>query len=476
MAFYDLKEKYKENIVAVDDTEMKVTYEELHKEADQLRVHLKSRSLVFSYCNNSIGSLLGYLAFLKNKTVPLLLNGEIDQTLSETLIKTYRPMYLFAPEERVDSFGDVEEVYRNFGFVLLKTKYTETKDMYPELGLLLTTSGSTGSPKLVRQSYENMQSNAEVIAEYLELDETEHPITTLPMSYTYGLSIINSHMEVGATMLMTKFSLAQGKFWKFFEKYEATSLAGVPYTYEILKKIKFMNNEYPSLRTMTQAGGKLNPELHKQFAKYAKEQGQKLVVMYGQTEATARMAYLPAEKSIEKYGSMGIAIPRGEFWLKDINGNRIEEANVEGELIYEGPNVTLGYALQEEDLALGDERHGVLETGDMAKRDEDGYHYIVGRKKRFLKVYGNRVNLDQLETLLRMEYENESWACAGVDDHVYVFFEGKEEMDTKELKTFLQTKTGLHRSVFTIKKIDEIPKNSAGKILYKKMEEYYDGV
>ena len=179
--------------------------------------------------------------------------------------------------------------------------------------------------------------------------------------------------------------------------------------------------DLPYLRTMTQAGGKLSPELHREFAKYAQENGKHFVVMYGQTEATARMGYLPWKKAIEKYGSMGIAIPGGKLWLKDIQGNKIIQPDIIGELVYEGKNVTLGYAICKEDLKKEDERYGVLETGDMAKMDEEGYFYIVGRKKRFLKIFGNRVNLDETERMIKVTFEGLDCACAGIDDKLYIF-------------------------------------------------------
>lgn len=173
------------------------------------------------------------------------------------------------------------------------------------MALLLTTSGSTGSPKLVRQSYKNIAANTDSIIDYLELDASERSISTLPMNYTYGLSIINTHLKVGASLILTEYTLVQRDFWTLFAEYEATSFGGVPYTYEMLDKLQFFRRKLPSLRTMTQAGGKLLPVLHKKFAEYADKEGKKFIVMYGQAEATARMGYLPAQKSLEKYGAMG---------------------------------------------------------------------------------------------------------------------------------------------------------------------------
>jgi len=218
---------------------------------------------------------------------------------------------------------------------------------------------------------------------------------------------------------------------------------------------------------MTQAGGKISPELHKKFAEFAKRTGRRFVVMYGQTEATARMSYLPHEKSLEKCGSMGIAIPGGQFSLIDVDGAEITENEVTGELVYKGDNVMLGYAESGADLIKGDENGGVLVTGDMAKRDNDGYYYIVGRKKRFLKIYGNRVNLDEAELLVKTEFGIEC-ACSGVDDKMTVYL--TDEAVVQGVRKFIAEKTGLHLSAFEVKLIGAIPKNDAGKTQYSALE------
>ena len=432
------------------------TYSFLEEEGARLAAEVGERKLVFCLCTNVVGSLLGYTAFLNHGIVPLLLNAEIDNDLLTSLIKSYKPDYLWKPSKNAE-----------LGYELVKTLYNNKFPLYEELALLLTTSGSTGSPKFVRQSYKNIQANTESIVEYLKLDSAERPITTLPMSYTYGLSIINSHLWVGASLILTDKGLMQKEFWDAFNTYGATSFGGVPYTYEMLDKLHLYRMDLPTLGTMTQAGGKLSPELHKKFAEYAEKTNRHFVVMYGQTEATARMSYLPPEKSLEKYGSMGIAIPGGKFKLIDVNGNVITEPEVVGELVYKGNNVTLGYAECGADLAKGDELGGVLFTGDMAKRDAEDYYYIVGRKKRFLKIFGNRVNLDEAEQLVKTHFDCEC-ACAGVDDKMSVFITNIDII--QDTRQFISKKTGLHPSAFEVKVIATIPKNEAGKTLYTALE------
>lgn len=455
----------------LDEAGESMTYGQLQAEGDELAKAVGGRCLAFILCRNSIGSVLGYTVFLNHGIVPVMVNSHLEETLLSNLLEAYAPEYLWLPTDQELQFPGMEKTYEARGYILLKTGFAKHYPLYEDLALLITTSGSTGSPKLVRQSYENILDNARSIAAYLRLDETERPITTLPMNYVYGLSIINSHFLVGATVLLTDKGLMQKEFWQFFREAGATSFGGVPYTYEMLFKLRFFRMDLPSLRTVTQAGGKITPELHEKFAAWAAETGRNFVVMYGAAEATSRMGYLPPEKAVEKKGSMGIPIPGGTFELLDAEGNRITEPHTTGELVYTGKNVTLGYAESGEDLIRGDERHGRLETGDMAQFDEDGYYYIVGRKKRFLKIYGNRVNLDEIDRMVKAEFQIEM-ASAGKDDHLYLFV--TDEKTAESVREFVIGKTKLNPAAFKAVVLDEIPKNDAGKTLYSELTKYYE--
>lgn len=465
-------DQFEERIAVVDEFGTSLSYLQLKDESEKIAGFIGKRCLVFCLCQNSIGSLLGYVACINGKITPVLLNEQLDRDLLYTLLENYKPSYLWVPACQVENFEDVESIYEVYGYVLLKTNYGTEYPLNEELCILLTTSGSTGSPKFVRQSFKNVLSNAQSIVEYLELNETERPITTLPMNYTYGLSIINSHLLVGATLLVTDKGLMQKEFWNFFKEKEATSFGGVPYTYEMLDRLRFDRMKLPSLRYMTQAGGKLIPELHAKFAEYAENNHKKFIVMYGQCEATARMGYLPFDKAVEKCGSMGIAIPGGAFKLIDVNNDEITSPNVTGELVYTGPNVTMGYAECGADLIKGDERNGILQTGDMAQFDKDGFYYIVGRKKRFLKIYGNRVNLDEIDRLIKGAFAGIDCASAGVDDHMYLFV--TDEKLAGPVRDFVVAKTGLNSAAFKSIVINEIPKNDSGKTLYKELTQYYE--
>ncbi|MCL2222330.1 MAG: AMP-binding protein [Oscillospiraceae bacterium] len=456
-------------VAAIDENGLQLTYGELCDAAREISAAAKERTLVFALCENTIGSLVGYVSFISSGVVPLLLDSNMPEEHIDCLVNTYNPSYIWTHESR--DFSKFRKVFSGWGHNLYATDL-KPFSLHDELALLVTTSGSTGSPKLVRQSFKNIESNTKSICEYLEIDSTERPVTTLPMQYVYGTSIINSHLKKGATILLTTKGIMQKEFWEFFKEQKATSIAGVPYTYEILKKLRFTNMKLPSLKTMTQAGGKLLPELHKEFAQYASENDVNFVIMYGAAEATARMGYLPPKMSLEKYGSMGIAIPGGRFELIDESGDVIREYGMRGELVYYGENVTLGYAENGEDLKKGDERSGRLETGDMATLDSDGYYTIVGRKKRFLKIFGNRVGLDETERLIKSRFSGIECACCGVDDKMYIFI--TDASLKSDILGHISDATSLNVQAFCIKVIDEIPKNDSGKTQYSKLEEYYD--
>lgn len=469
--------EFDNNIALIDERGTSVSYAKLNLFEKRMGEVIADRCLVFCMCTNSIGAVAGYRAFINNKIVPVMLNAHMEEELRDNLIDIYKPKFIWEPIEAVDESNDntttagnnmKDIVFSEYGYQLVATQLEPQYELYDELCLLLTTSGSTGSPKFVRQSYTNVLDNAKSIVKYLELDASQRPITTLPMNYTYGLSIINSHFLVGATILLTDKGLMQKEFWNFFNEAEATSFGGVPYTYEMLERLRFARRQLPSLQYMTQAGGKLTPELHEKFAGYAKQMGVKFIVMYGQCEATARMGYLPADMAIDKKGSMGIVIPGGKLRLVDPSGQDITEPNITGELVYEGSNVTLGYAECGDDLKKGDERGGVLNTGDMAYFDQDGYFFIVGRLKRFLKIYGNRVNLDEIDRMIKGQFENVEVASSGIDDHMYIFVTNGELAE--DIRKFVVDKTKLNPAAFKTIVVDDIPKNDSGKILYKELD------
>ena len=429
--------------------------------AVRLRKISQRRALVFCLCDNNVESLAGYLNFINLDMVQLLLDQNLDDSHLIRLIEEYKPQFMWFPKSKLgllSSYGlQSVEQYEEYVLCKLDNPFYE---LHPNLSLLLSTSGSTGSPKLIRLSASNLLANAKSISEYLTISREDRPITSLPFHYSYGLSVINSHLILGAKILMTNFSIARKEFWEFFRKNDATSFAGVPYSYEILDRIRFYKMDIPSLKTMTQAGGRLNTNLVKKFSDFCQSTNRKFFVMYGQTEATARISYLKPEMIDSKLGSIGKSIPQGELSI-GYSDNKSEQ----GELVYRGPNVCLGYANSWSDLANGDENKGKLRTGDLARVDDDGYFFITGRKKRFIKLFGNRINLDSVEQLAEELFG--TCACTGDDQKLIIHHCSNSELEEK-LK-LLSLKLSIHISAIAECQYEELPLGGNGKIDYSSL-------
>lgn len=451
--------------VIIEDDGKLHTVKSILLAGNELFSKIPSRSLVILLCKNQFESIFFYLNSIERGIVPILIDVKLDISILNSLIEEYNPNYIFAPITEKYKYKNFSNLFQLRSYVLLENKYKNRINLNPELSLLLSTSGTTGSPKLVRLSFKNLLANATSIAEYLSLNKSHRAISSLPMNYSFGLSIINSHLFAGGSILMTTESITQSRFWELFNNYKITSFSGVPYTFEILKKFRLLQIKLPSLKTLTQAGGKLSNELIEYFAEFSKINKVDFFVMYGQTEGTARLSYLPPEFISKKIGSIGRPIPNGKFTIIDEKGSIINKSGTSGELIYEGPNVMLGYAENMFDLEKGDENFGILKTGDIANYDDDGFYFIVGRISRFIKLFGNRVNLDDLENLLK-NISIDS-ACTGRDNNLIVYI--LDVKYTTFIKEFLTSKLGFHFSVFDIRVIDNFPKSSSGKTLYSKL-------
>ena len=452
----------------IDDTGVTVRYDELAALQNELSDAVGSGELTMMLCENSIGALWGYAALLNGGHPMLLVSSAMPEDMHRQIMNTYRPGMIFAPKALRDEYAHMREMRAIDDYVLFRTNYANTYPLHPSLGQLLTTSGSTGSVKFVRQSWESIRANTQVIANYLNVTDTDRTITALPMNYTYGLSMISANLLKGAAMIVTRSGVMDEAFWDLFENERVTAFHGVPNTYDMLHRLDFFCEDFPSLRLMTQAGGKLSRELHQYFAQYARDYGKRFIVMYGQSEATAAISYLPAEKALDKPGSVGIAVPGGEIKLIDGEGKLIEAAHVPGELVYRGPNVTLGYASCGDDLCRGDDWHGELRTGDVAVWDEEGFLYITGRIKRFLKMSGHRISLDEIDEKI-MDDIHVRCVSSGADDHLVIFVLSGE--DKEAVQDYVRRKLSVVRPSFRVVELDAFPANEAGKILYGALQE-----
>ena len=466
--FLNIDQQKKDSIALVDNEGNRITYGELAELMKEVGPQVEPRSLVFLLCKNTAGSMLGYLGFVEQDAVPVTLSSKIDDELLKQLLEVYTPAYLWVPEEEEERFS-YEKVYGKLGYALLKTG-NPRMPLNDKLQLCMTTSGSTGSPKFVRYKKGNLEANAKNVALAFGWTADERAVCDLGMQYTMGLNVINTHLYVGATVLLTTYNLMSGEFWNYLKTERGTNFTGVPFSYDICYRIRFERMDLPDLHTLSQGGGKLTDARFAQLADYAARTGKRFIASFGTTETAARMACLPPELAAAKTGSIGRAIPEGELFLIDENGNVMTDPVAEGELCYRGPNVTMGYAVCKEDLNKDDEFNGEYHTGDLARRDEDGCYYITGRLSRFLKLLSYRVSLDQSERLIQEEFGIEC-ACSGNDHQMNIYI--TDDSKTSEVVEFITEKTHLYKTLFKVYVVPEIIRNDSGKIRYKEMDAVY---
>ena len=403
--------------------------------------------VVFALTPTEVGAVARYLGALVAGRPIALLDPDLDDTVLRGLVDRFGPVQVTgirtAPPDGYRADGDTW------------VRESPAVEPHPDLALLLTTSGSTGNPKLVRLSRSAVFANAAAIGDSLGITGDDVAPTTLPLFYTYGLSVLNSHVLRGATVVLERGGILQRDFWTAVGAHGVTSLAAVPYQYEMLRRLRFDPAAHPTLRTLTQAGGRLRPALIEDFAQRMAAVGGRLFVMYGQTEATARMTVLPPDRLADKLGSAGLPIPGGSLSI------------VDGEVVFSGPNVMMGYAESAADLARGDDLGGVLRTGDLGHLDDEGFLFITGRLKRIGKVFGVRVNLDDVERTLA---PHGAVAAVAGDDKLHVFLEGADTDLTRSVRGELATFLGTHFSGLDVRGIDALPLLPTGKVDYRSLE------
>ncbi len=421
------------------------SYRELIAAADRSVRGLNSTDLVAIECDNSEASLAAYLGALRLGIPPLLVGSQLASELRSDLYSQYGISAVFQPS--------------NGGWVRLLPTGPE---VHPDLALLLSTSGSTGSPKLVRLSRQNIVANARQIVSYLGIDESSRAMLLLPQQYAFGLSILHSHWIAGGSLVLPQHTIMERGFWETVASTRPDSLSGVPTTFDQLSRLRIRSMELPSLKTLTQAGGKLNIARAREFAELAQERGWRFWMMYGQTEGTARMSYLPPEMAIQKPESIGIPVDGGRFEILDGKGEVIASPHTPGSLVYYGPNVMMGYAFSADDLKLGDTQQGRLETGDIAAFDADGFYSIRGRTSRFVKVDGARVQLDELEEYLRGA--GFDVVLCGREELIAIV--GKDRGANESARGELVKRFGIPGRVVRGVEVEEIPRSESGKVRY----------
>ncbi|HEY3484470.1 MAG TPA: AMP-binding protein, partial [Ilumatobacteraceae bacterium] len=425
--------------VALVDGATTVTYGGLCHRIDERidELDLVDRSLVVLSGGNHLEFVVTYLALVDAGHVPLLAGSHVER-----LAAAWRPDAV---------------VHAEPDGIAMSRRPAADRVLHPDLALLLSTSGSTGSPKLVRLSTQNVTSNACAIAEYLGLGPADRAITSLPLHYCYGLSVLHSHLAVGASIVLTEASVVDPCFVAAMRDHGVTNVAGVPHTFELLDHAGPARIHVPTLRFVTQAGGRLPADRVRQWLDRAEAWGVDFFVMYGQTEATARIAYLPPHIARRRPSAIGVPIPGGSLELDPVQG---ADPGV-GELVYRGANVMLGYATSQSDLGLGatlDE----LRTGDLGRyHADDGVFEVVGRRSRFVKPFGVRVDLDIVERELARLHPDV--AVAGDDERLVVVAPGADAAEVRSVVAQL-TELPLARVVVDVEA--PIPRTASDKVDY----------
>lgn len=417
------------------------------------------KKLAFLYLDNSINSIRAFLNFINSNHCLALLSNQLHDEYKSALEQIYKPAFIYDDTRNIINAYNKYSIH-SFSYFYLKD-YIDLK-IADEIRFMLSTSGTTGSPKFVKLSESNLIENARSIINYLPIAATDVTPLMMPVYYSYGLSILTTNSISGGKIVCGVKDLMNKTFWEELNMYAFTSLSGVPFFYEMLNRTGFTQKKFDSLRYMTQAGGKLNEALLKKFAEYANENHILFFTMYGQTEATARMSYLSADKLIEKLGSIGKPILNGSFQIDPETS----------ELIYYGPNVFGGYASDVQDLQKFDNIQS-LHTGDLAKVDESGFYYITGRIKRIVKIFGSRINLDETEQILKNKFKGVGFACIGIQDKYLLIAVNSSEIEHNQITSYLLSNFEIHPSAIKIVIINEIPTTPNGKTNYSQLMDIY---
>jgi acyl-CoA synthetase (AMP-forming)/AMP-acid ligase II len=452
-----------------------LTREELRTASHDLAKQIASeqKRLAFLLCGVNSETIIGLLGAAAAGHATALIDPALPEHLMTALIESYQPELILGARTAIEKLPDIGEA--NVGSAQSRTGAVEwiTRDtgssfppIDPALQLLLSTSGTTGSQKYVRLSRDAVVANAGQIAEALAIDERSVGIAHLPLHYSYGLSVVTSHLTSGGRLCLINDSITSPSFWSKIENVGGSHFPGVPFHYVALARLGagLVPN---SVKTFTQAGGALDLRVQTKIREWAAQRSGQFFVMYGQTEASPRMATLQHADHARKAGSVGVALAGGRFSIVDENGLALP-ADAVGTVVYEGPNVMSGYAMSRVDLGKGDEMKGRLETGDLGRLDAEGFLYLTGRTKRFAKIAGYRLGLDEIEKEL---FSVCPVACLDLGEKIAVAHEQESETALKGRVRELADSYKVPSSSFALRKVPQIPRASSGKIDYARLKD-----
>jgi acyl-CoA synthetase (AMP-forming)/AMP-acid ligase II len=460
-----------------DRTSSWLTREELRTASLELgkQIAAEHKRLVFLLCGVNSETIIGLLAAAAAGQATALIDPSLSEHLMTGLIESYQPELILGAPGSSEKLPDVRSAEAPWGSAPSRAGVVEwiARDsgssfppIDPALQLLLSTSGTTGSQKYVRLSRDAVVANARQIAQALAIDEGSVGIAHLPLHYSYGLSVVTSHLTSGGRVCLISDSITSPSFWSKIGNVGGSHFPGVPFHYVALARLG-LGLVPDSVKTFTQAGGALDLRVQTKMRDWAAQRGSQFFVMYGQTEASPRMATLQHADHARKAGSVGVALAGGQFLIVDDHGAPLP-ADTVGAVVYDGPNVMSGYATSRAELGNGDEMKGRLETGDLGRLDAEGYLYLTGRTKRFAKIAGYRLGLDEIEKEL---FSVCPVACLDLGEKIAVAHEQDSETALKARVRELADSYKVPSSSFALRRVPQIPRASSGKIDYARLKD-----
>jgi acyl-CoA synthetase (AMP-forming)/AMP-acid ligase II len=425
------------------------------------------KALVLCAGDRDLPTLLAYLAALRvGHTVAFL-------PATAEILSAYQPEFVVPAPGAGDGLTDLgyhaSEDLPGGTRIFRRRAAQPAADIFADTALLLATSGTTGSPKAVRLSYSGLADNAAAIIRALGITSAERAPTTLPITHAYGLSVLNTHLLAGASIMLSDSSPLSLATWDQLTRTGATSFAAVPTTYAAFGPAHVNLLHRTKIRTMTQSGARLGDELTMRLVRMMEQRRGRFFVMYGQTEATARIACLDPADLPGRLGSVGVAVPGGTITIGPAPAHD-RPAPGEGAVHYRGPGVMLGYATGRADLGRGAEVD-VLDTGDLGYL-RNGCLYLTGRTKRIVKVLGVRTSLDDLERMVERPGHPAAVVC-GTDDVVYLVGAGDATVHEQQRRQLAES-LGVPNRHVVCRHVDHLPQTPGGKIDYRTLATVMD--
>lgn len=403
-----------------------ISFADLYKSATNISGLLKKeagtgKNIIILSVNN-LFFLKTYLGILKSGNICIPLDPNIEKENFSYIEALTSPDLIFVTKELQsklsldDSRCITPDRLQDMREDFVVTPPEHSNDMNDSCAEIIFTSGSTGKPKGVMISHRNLIANTSSIVQYLELTSDDRMLVVLPFYYCYGLSLLHTHLRAGGSIVFNNSFIFLGTVISNLIKFNCTGFAGVPSHFQILLRMSdtFRKTRFPSLRYVTQAGGKLATVFIDEFRETFPDI--KFYVMYGQTEATARLSYLPPHLYEQKKGSMGKGIPGVELRVVNSKGEDVKPGET-GEVIARGDNIMLGYYMDEQSTS-GSLRNGWLWTGDLGEVDNEGFIYLTARKNEIIKVRGKRISPKEVESVILQLPEVVDCTVEGVEDSI----------------------------------------------------------